>query len=65
VAATIALPLIPVDCEIGLQSAVLVPDGRIGIVIGFYRGETGTTLVLLGVDESSEFALSELTLAAH
>jgi hypothetical protein len=39
--------------------------GRIGIEIGFYRGETGTSLVLLNVDESPEFAPGELTLAAH
>jgi hypothetical protein len=48
-----------------LKSLVLVPDGRTGIVIGFYRGETGTALVLLDVDESREFALSELTLVAR
>ena len=66
VAATTAFaPLVPVDEEIGFQDRVVVPDGRTGSVIGFYRADIETALVLLEAGDTRQFILSELALAAH
>jgi hypothetical protein len=42
------------------RDSVRVPDGRIGEVIGFYRREHESVVVLFACGRSSEFLTSEV-----
>jgi hypothetical protein len=42
------------------QDSVRVPDGRVGEVIGFYRREYESVVVLFATGVSSEFLTSEV-----
>ncbi|HEX4680117.1 MAG TPA: hypothetical protein VH210_13030 [Gaiellaceae bacterium] len=47
----------PIDAH----DRVRVPDGRVGKVIGFYRREAETVVVLFSSGSSAEFLMSEVT----
>jgi hypothetical protein len=42
------------------RDSVRVPDGRVGEVIGFYRRELESVVVLFATGVSSEFLMSEV-----
>jgi hypothetical protein len=43
-----------------MHDHVRVPDGREGKVIGFYRRDTDTALVMFAVGDCSEFPMSDI-----
>lgn len=47
----------PIDAH----DRVRVPDGRVGEVIGFYRREDETVLVLFSSGRSAEFLTADVT----
>jgi hypothetical protein len=49
--------------SIDAHDHVRVPDGRIGEVIGFYRREYETVVVLFASGASDEFLAADLTLS--
>jgi hypothetical protein len=46
--------------SIAPHDRVRVPDGRIGEVLGFYRGEIETVVVRLGDGKSGQFVPADL-----
>ena len=46
---------------IGTHDRVRVPDGSIGEVIGFYRRQVETVVVLFSSGRSAEFLMSDVT----
>jgi hypothetical protein len=58
---TPVLPLAPVD-DIALHTRVRVPNGRIGNVIGYYRGPEESVVVLYERGDSGAFPARDLTL---
>jgi hypothetical protein len=42
------------------RDRVRVPDGRVGEVIGFYRGEDETVLIRLGAGDSGRYVPADL-----
>ena len=54
-----AHPLL-VPAAIDLQDRVRVPDGRTGEVIGFYRREAESVIVLFPRGDSAEYPLADV-----
>ena len=58
------LPPLELQLRVNLDDRVSVPDGRVGTVIGFYRREVETVLVLFDFGDSSEYADADLRIVA-
>ena len=53
-------PPAPNVVAIAVRDRVRVPDGRVGRVIGFYRGDDETVLVQLDAGDSERYILTDV-----